>query len=107
MPLQQAWSTVSCLQLDCIMKNCLATVASLVLCADVAVLAVHDGTAACPGYQASNVKTQHGAVVGADLTLAGTACNVYGTDLDNLKLEIEYQTGRMQGLMRLLLCSRH
>ncbi|MDF2435610.1 MAG: alpha-glucosidase [Mucilaginibacter sp.] len=72
-----------------------AAVVGLVLRADVAVLAAHDGTAACAGYQASSVKTQHGAVVSADLTLAGTACNVYGTDLDNLKLEIEYQTGRV------------
>src|SRR5277367_5306096 len=45
----------------------------------------------CPGYRASNiVNTPHGLI--ADLTLAGTACNVYGTDIDNLKLTVEYQS---------------
>lgn len=48
----------------------------------------------CPGYQATNVKTQQGNVVSADLTLAGPACNLYGTDLDNLVLQVEYETSR-------------
>jgi alpha-glucosidase (family GH31 glycosyl hydrolase) len=45
----------------------------------------------CPGYVASN---QHETRSGfyADLSLAGEACNVYGTDLPDLKLEVEYQT---------------
>jgi alpha-glucosidase len=46
----------------------------------------------CPGYTASNVQND-GARVTADLALAGTACNVYGDDLTNLRLEVEYQTG--------------
>jgi alpha-glucosidase len=46
----------------------------------------------CPGYKASNVKTS-GTGLTASLTLAGTACNVYGTDLDELDLIVEYQTG--------------
>ena len=46
----------------------------------------------CPGYTASNVQND-GSTVTADLTLAGTACNVYGDDLANLKLLVEYQTG--------------
>lgn len=46
----------------------------------------------CPGYRASNVQNL-GSRVTADLSLAGTACNVYGDDLTNLKLEVEYQTG--------------
>jgi alpha-glucosidase len=46
----------------------------------------------CPGYTASNVKND-GSTVTADLSLAGTACNVYGNDLTNLKLLVEYQTG--------------
>lgn len=46
----------------------------------------------CPGYTASNVQND-GARVTADLALAGTACNVYGKDLTNLRLEVEYQTG--------------
>lgn len=47
----------------------------------------------CPGYTASNVQ-DNGSRVTADLALAGTACNVYGDDLTELKLEVEYQTGK-------------
>lgn len=47
----------------------------------------------CPGYAASNV-VDDGSTVTVDLTLAGPACNVYGTDIQNLKLEVEYQTGK-------------
>lgn len=46
---------------------------------------------ACPGYKASNVKNTTSGLT-ADLTLAGTACNVYGTDLTDLTLTVEYQT---------------
>lgn len=46
----------------------------------------------CPGYRASNVQDD-GSKVTADLSLAGTACNAYGEDLTDLKLEVEYQTG--------------
>ncbi|KAJ5746908.1 uncharacterized protein N7511_008604 [Penicillium nucicola] len=45
----------------------------------------------CPGYKASNVK-QLGETLTADLTLAGHACNTYGSDLPNLKLLVEAQT---------------
>ncbi|KAF1831896.1 hypothetical protein BDW02DRAFT_504169 [Decorospora gaudefroyi] len=45
----------------------------------------------CPGYTASNVQ-DNGSKVTADLSLAGTACNVYGDDLNDLRLEVEYQT---------------
>lgn len=46
----------------------------------------------CPGYSAKNVKqSSHGFV--ADLTLAGEACNIYGTDLKDLKLEVTYDSG--------------
>jgi alpha-glucosidase len=47
---------------------------------------------ACPGYSASNVQND-GSRVTADLALAGEACNVYGEDLTDLRLEVEYQTG--------------
>lgn len=46
----------------------------------------------CPGYKASNFVST-GSTLTADLTLAGPACNVYGTDLTDLKLVVEYQTG--------------
>ena len=45
----------------------------------------------CPGYTASNViRTEYG--LNATLTLAGTACNVYGTDIETLNLTVEYQS---------------
>ncbi|KAF9888046.1 hypothetical protein FE257_009310 [Aspergillus nanangensis] len=45
----------------------------------------------CPGYKATkHWKTRTGFY--ADLSLAGPACNVYGIDLPDLKLEVEYQT---------------
>lgn len=47
---------------------------------------------ACPGYTATNVQ-QNPQGVTADLSLGGPACNVYGQDLTNLKLLVEYQTG--------------
>jgi len=47
----------------------------------------------CPGYAASNV-VDGGSKLTADLTLAGPACNLYGQDLVDLRLEVEYQTGR-------------
>jgi N-terminal barrel of NtMGAM and CtMGAM, maltase-glucoamylase len=44
----------------------------------------------CPGYTASNVQ-QSSTGLTADLQLAGPACNIYGTDLPNLTLTVEYQ----------------
>ncbi|KAF5359365.1 hypothetical protein D9756_003598 [Leucocoprinus leucothites] len=46
---------------------------------------------ACPGYQATNVKTDGGKLT-ADLTLAGQACNVFGQDLQALSLSVVYET---------------
>ncbi|RAO65251.1 uncharacterized protein BHQ10_001263 [Talaromyces amestolkiae] len=72
------------------MKGLVAT-GCLIASASAAALATRDA-ASCPGYKASNVKTSAGSIVSADLTLAGAACNVYGTDLDNLVLQVEYET---------------
>jgi alpha-glucosidase len=44
----------------------------------------------CPGYEATNVFTSNTGLR-ADLKLAGTACNVYGTDLTNLTLDVTYE----------------
>ncbi len=54
--------------------------------------AAANDSSSCPGYAASNVQ-QSGATLTADLTLAGSPCNSYGTDLTDLKLLVEYQTG--------------
>jgi alpha-glucosidase len=50
-----------------------------------------DAQTACPGYSASNVQQNiHGFT--ASLSLAGAPCNVYGTDVDELSLSVEYQS---------------
>ncbi|PPQ91932.1 hypothetical protein CVT25_000975 [Psilocybe cyanescens] len=46
---------------------------------------------ACPGYSASNVKVRHDGL-SADLTLAGSPCNVFGNDVKKLSLEVTYET---------------
>ncbi|KAK0099335.1 hypothetical protein ONS96_008563 [Cadophora gregata f. sp. sojae] len=45
----------------------------------------------CPGYVASDVQ-QTGTGLTANLNLAGEACNVYGTDVPELKLIVNYDT---------------
>ena len=50
--------------------------------------------ASCPGYKASGIETTGNGLT-ATLTLAGTACNVYGTDLEELTLTVEYQNGKL------------
>lgn len=45
----------------------------------------------CPGYKASNVHETSNAIT-ADLTLAGDACNVYGNEIADLTLSVEYQS---------------
>lgn len=47
----------------------------------------------CPGYNASNVRTSSSSIT-ADLTLAASPCNAYGTDIKNLRLEVSYETGQ-------------
>ncbi|MCJ1474014.1 hypothetical protein MMC13_002672 [Lambiella insularis] len=50
-----------------------------------------DAQTVCPGYSGSNVqRTLNGLT--ATLTLAGSACNVYGTDIESLNLTVEYQS---------------
>lgn len=46
---------------------------------------------ACPGYTATNVKTTSHSLT-ANLHLAGPACNVYGSDLTALNLQVTYET---------------
>ena len=53
----------------------------------------------CPGYTASNVVTAESSLT-ADLTLAGAACNTYSDDIKDLKLVVEYQTGKHSPLPR-------
>jgi alpha-glucosidase len=49
-----------------------------------------DAQTVCPGYTASNVQ-QTASGFTAALSLAGDACNVYGTDIEALSLTVEYQ----------------
>jgi hypothetical protein len=45
----------------------------------------------CPGYSASNVANS-GTGLSADLSLAGSPCNSYGKDIENLRLTVSYDT---------------
>lgn len=49
----------------------------------------------CPGYSATNIQQTDNGLT-ADLHLAGRACDVYGVDLPNLTLTVEYQTGTVK-----------
>lgn len=66
--------------------------ASVVSASTLATRDYSDPLASCPGYKASNIKTSNTGLT-ADLTLAGKACNVYGTDLTQLTLTVTYETG--------------
>lgn len=48
----------------------------------------------CPGYVASRVFTTESSLT-ADLTLAGTACNIFSDDIVSLKLVVDYETGKL------------
>lgn len=51
--------------------------------------------AVCPGYQASDPE-EHERGLKARLRLAGEPCNVYGTDVRELEVSVEYQAqGRL------------
>lgn len=49
-----------------------------------------DAQSVCPGYTASNVQNTTTGFT-ADLSLGGDACNVYGNEIDQLTLTVEYQ----------------
>jgi len=49
-----------------------------------------DPQVVCPGYFATNVQHSFNGFE-ADLTLAGPACNVYGNDIENLRLTVGFQ----------------
>ena len=50
-----------------------------------------DAQTVCPGYTGSDV-TRTNLGLTATLSLAGPACNVYGTDIETLSLTVEYQS---------------
>ena len=47
---------------------------------------------ACPGYVATNVKQSQSGLQ-ADLVLKGSPCNVFGSDIKQLSLSVQYETG--------------
>lgn len=53
--------------------------------------------ASCPGYRVTGTSLVGNSIT-ANLQLAGQACNIYGTDLDNLQLLVEYQTGEARAI---------
>lgn len=46
----------------------------------------------CPGYVAKNVRTTRSSLT-ADLVLAGKPCDVFGQDINSLKLSVVYEDG--------------
>ncbi|KAJ2742533.1 hypothetical protein GGI20_004418 [Coemansia sp. BCRC 34301] len=48
-------------------------------------------SAACSGYMASNVSQTSAGFV-AELTLAGLPCDIYGTDIKHLQLDVQFDT---------------
>ncbi|KAK4443897.1 putative alpha/beta-glucosidase agdC [Podospora aff. communis PSN243] len=46
----------------------------------------------CPGYEVDGEVTTNRTSLTANLKLAGDACNLHGTDIERLKLTVEYQT---------------
>jgi hypothetical protein len=49
----------------------------------------------CSGYKANNVRRTDSGIT-ADLTLAASACNIHGQDLEELKFIAQYQTGALK-----------
>jgi alpha-glucosidase len=47
----------------------------------------------CPGYVAHDVRETANSLT-ASLSLGGDGCNAYGTDIKNLTLLVEYQSGK-------------
>ena len=52
-----------------------------------------DLLASCVGYRAANVAILEGGGLTADLHLEGQGCGVYGDDIDQLHLEVTYESG--------------
>ncbi|CZR56255.1 uncharacterized protein PAC_06143 [Phialocephala subalpina] len=61
------------------------------LCLNIA-LTIIEEVSSCPGCTASSVQTSDTGI-SADLSLAGS-CNAYGTNLQNLRMTVNYQTKR-------------
>lgn len=61
------------------------------------IAAPFEGLADCPGYKASNVMRSVNSIT-ADLTLAGSACDLYSSDITNLKFLAEWQTGMLSAI---------
>lgn len=73
--------------------NVLKALAALAFAERVCELTTHSSAVdSCPGYTATNVITQ-GPNLTANLILAGPACNAYGPDIEQLLLEVTYETG--------------
>ena len=77
--------------------------ACLLLVTSLAYTSAAASVGSCPGYVASNL-VQSDTAFTADLKLAGPACNAYGQDLTDLRLDVEYQTGKLLSVWHVLLC---
>lgn len=50
----------------------------------------------CPGYRVTDVEEDTSGGLIARLELAGQACNAYGEDINELRLEVFYETSRFR-----------
>ena len=48
----------------------------------------------CPGYRATNVQTRPDGLT-AHLVLGGKPCNVFGDDIEQLLLKVDYETSKL------------
>jgi alpha-glucosidase len=55
----------------------------------------------CPGYKASDVHTSQNSLT-ATLALAGAPCNIYGTDIEDLVLSVQYETSKLPSTSALM-----
>lgn len=60
-------------------------------------LAISARSESCPGYALTDIKQTANSLTGS-LSLAGDACNAYGEDIKDLRLLVEYQSGKWRFL---------
>lgn len=72
---------------------------SITVLASVALASLHPRQVpvnSCPGYKLGIYEAAPNAIY-AELSLAGSPCNVYGKDIQNLILNVIYETGQLFG----------
>ncbi len=60
----------------------------------------------CPGYRATNVQTRPDGLT-AHLVLGGKPCNVFGDDIEQLLLNVDYETSKLDNHLTVSTPSKH